>query len=135
MIHDRFLILIQYVSLIHLFHFLNVETDKKKLGKKIKKMRRKELKRANEALLSLTLEKEKHQKFSLDNLISASNLLPDYAAALSRKSHSTLTSKLTNFKLPKLDSFAPPIRTLKKRSNSLASMPLRASLMVQDIKL
>ena len=105
--------------------------DKKNFGRKIKSLRKLELRRANEALISLNLFKDRINRHSIDSIIKSSNLSVEHQDDVVRLSHKLLTTKLSKHKLLKSDSYIP---TLERFSCS-SRTPLLASRMVQQIKM
>ena len=108
--------------------------DKKNLGRKIKSLRKLELGRANKALISLNLFKDRVNRHSIDSIIKTSNLPVEQEDDIVRQSHKLLTAKLSKHKLLKSDSYVPPICALE-RSSCSSRTPLLASRMVQQIKM
>ena len=109
---------------------IQAKLDKKNLGNKIIRLRKLELSRSNSALLNLSIEKVKDEALSIDRLIKDSNLPEDQEEKVSKQAQSLFVSKLTKFKLPKRDTYAPSLSTIR----STSSYPMTALQLVRNMK-
>ena len=104
------------------------------MGRKIKLLRKSELRRANKALIGLKLLQDRSSRRSIESIIKSGNLPVEQEDDAIRQSHKLLTAKLSKHKLLKSGSYAPPIMALQ-RSSTFNSAPMATSKMIQWIKM